>query len=166
MLKKTLRHSRTLLIGSGLSLLIASPAFAVTTCEGLTLYGNAAVTGLCKTLSPGTQNLWICELANSNPDVHITFNRTTPLHITVRAPACEGNSTLAGNWPGHLTIAPSQPATICNVNLQSYISRLNAVPQTYGCQASFTQAQALRKITPTIGTSYINLCNARDLQCP
>ena len=167
MLKTSLRHARILIIGFGLSFLVASPAFAVTTCQALTLYGNAAVTGLCKTLSPGTQNLWVCGLTDANPDVHSTFNRTTPLHITVRTTGvCEGASVLAGAWPNALTLGVAQPVNICNVNVQNYVARFNAVPQTYGCQASFVQAQALGRITPAIATSYIDLCNDPALNCP
>lgn len=166
MLKTSLRHARMLIIGFGLSFLVASPAFAVTTCEALTLYGNAVVTGLCRTLSPGTQNLWVCGLTDANPDVHSTFNRATPLHITVRTTVCEGASVLAGAWPNALTLAAAQPVNICNVNVQNYVARLNAVPETYGCQASFVQAQALGRITPAIATSYIDLCNDPVLNCP
>ncbi len=167
MLKTSLRHARMFIIGFGLSFLVANPAFAVTTCEALTLYGNAAVTGLCRTLSPGTQNLWVCGLTDANPDVHSTFNRTTPLHITVRTPdVCENASILAGGWPNALTIGVHQPVAICNVNVQNYVARFNAVPQTYGCQASFVRAEQLGRITPAIATSYINLCNDPLLQCP
>lgn len=169
MLKKLLRHVRMLLIiGSGISLLAAGPAFAVTTCEALTLYGNAAASGLCGTLSPGTQNLWVCELATS-PDVHTTFNLTTALHITVRIvnnvdpeKSCEGSSALAGAWPLNLAIAPAQPVTVCGVNVSTYVTRLKAVLQTNGCVASFTAAQT--RITPAVATSYSDLCRASH--CP
>jgi len=168
MLKTPFRHARMFLIGSSLSLLAAAPTFAVTTCQALTLYGNSKVTGLCKTLSPGTQNLWVCGLTDANPDVHSTFNRATVLHLTVRTAgaACQGNAYLAGPWPGGVTLAVGQPAVVCGVNMQAYVVRFNAVPQTFGCQASFTEAQRLGRITPTIATSYINLCNAPDLLCP
>ena len=65
-------------------LLAADAGFAqVPTCEALTLYGNAANSGLCKTLSPATQNLWVCGMTTANPDVHTTFNAATALHVTV-----------------------------------------------------------------------------------
>lgn len=166
MLKTSLRNARMFIIGFGLSFLVANPAFAVTTCQALTLYGNAAVTGLCRTLSPGTQNLWVCGLTDANPDVHSTFNRTTPLHITVRTTVCEGASILAGSWPDALAIGVNQPEAICNVNVQNYVARFNAVPQTYGCQESFVQAEQLGRITPATATSYITLCNDPVLNCP
>ncbi len=52
----------------------SAEAQAVPTCSALSLYANAARTGLCRSLSPTTQNLWVCELSGANPDVHITFN--------------------------------------------------------------------------------------------
>jgi hypothetical protein len=152
----------------------ASPASAqVATCEALTLYGNAVSEGLCKILSPGTQNLWVCSLTDANPDVHTTFNTATDLHLTVRVspapPGCEGNSTLAGNWPGALQIAGGQPAALCNVGLDNYVARLNAVQQMPAggqslCRAPFLAAQAAGKISPALAQSYLNLCTAQA--CP
>ena len=62
----------------------SAAAQAVPTCSALSLYANAARTGLCRSLSPTTQNLWVCELSGANPDVHTTFNAANALHITVR----------------------------------------------------------------------------------
>lgn len=67
--------------------------------DALLLYGNAVNSGLCKSLSPTTQNLWVCELTSSEPDIHLTFNASTNLPITVRSLAgtptqCEGRSDL------------------------------------------------------------------------
>lgn len=131
----------------------------VATCQGLTLYGNAALSGLCRSLSTG--NHWVCELSD-NPDIHLTFNAATPLHITVRTPACEGNAQLAGAWPANLALAPGQPAMICNVNVQNYVARLNAQPQTAApptCQTSFANAQGAQRIDAATSTFYINRCN-------
>ncbi|HWU52355.1 MAG TPA: hypothetical protein VN153_06010, partial [Tahibacter sp.] len=87
---------------AALALLLAAPLChaQVPVCDALTLYGNAVNSGLCRSLSPTTQNLWVCELSGVNPDVHTTFNAATALHVTVRTdvnpPSCQGNSTLAG----------------------------------------------------------------------
>ena len=87
----------------------SAEAQAVPTCSALSLYANAARTGLCRSLSPTTQNLWVCELSAANPDVHTTFNAANALHITVRqAPqpgGCQGNANFTGNYPGALAFA-------------------------------------------------------------
>lgn len=151
----------------------------VNVCHGLTLYGNAAAAGVCQTLSPGTQNLWVCELTGSDPDVHTTFSATTALHVTVRTPpgnpTCEGNSTLDGVWPNPpaahaLRIAAGQPATVCKVGIQNWVARLNAVQSTAPgaggtfCRAGFLAAQVSGRLSPAVVTSYVNLCNYHH--CP
>lgn len=143
-------------------------AQAVPTCEALTLYGNAAADGLCKSLSPTTQNLWVCDFTGGSPDIHATFNAATPLHITVRnnpsPPGCQGNSTLTGN-AGNLMIAGGQPTSVCNVSIQNYVNRLNAVPATpagggSACQAGFLAAQASGKLPVAVAATYLAKCNA------
>lgn len=155
-------------------LLAAEAGFAhVPTCDALTLYGNAANSGLCKSLSPATQNLWVCDLTGADPDVHTTFNAATALHITVRTPpgipTCEGLSLLAGHWPAALTIAAGQPGVLCNVPIQPWVDRLNAVPQvpaggTTACRAGFLAAGAAGRITQATMQSYLLTCAAQ--QCP
>ncbi len=156
------------------------PAAAqVPVCQALTLYGNAASESLCKTLSPGTQNLWVCALGNSGvTDVHTTFNAATALHLTVRdnpaPPGCEGNSTLAGTWPAGagagLVIAAGQQGTVCQVDLQNYIRRLNAVTRMAPaggqslCRSAFLSAGNQNKISQPVMQSYLNLCNQH--MCP
>lgn len=138
----------------------------VAKCQALTLYGNAAQTGLCKSLSTG--NHWVCALAD-NPDIHLTLNNATALHITVRTPACEGNAYLAGAWPANLTLAAGQPTVICGVNVQNYVARLNAQPQSAApptCQTSFVNAQAANRIDPATATFYVNNCNNPPPPCP
>jgi hypothetical protein len=126
------------------------------TCNRVLMYGNAATSGLCRSLSPATQNLWVCELA-SGPDIHTTFNNSTALHVTVRGSGCEGNSYLAGNW-NNLARQQGQPQTVCGVNIDNYVNRLNAVPLAHNTVTSaFTAAQAAGRITPAVATSYINL---------
>lgn len=125
-------------------------------CNRVLMYGNAAASGLCRSLSPASQNLWVCELSAS-PDIHTTFNNATALHLTVRSPSCEGNSYLQNNWP-NLARQQGQPQTVCGVSVDNYVARLNAVPQTYGTATqAFTAAQNAGRITPAVATSYINL---------
>lgn len=154
---------------TALVLLLAATASVaqVPTCSALTLYGNAANSGLCKTLSPTTQNLWVCGLTTADPDVHTTFNAATALHVTVRTPpgipTCQGNSTLGGNWPGALIIAVGQPTHVCNVGIQSWVDRLNAVPQvpaggTTACRAGFLAAGAAGKLSQATMQTYLNTC--------
>lgn len=153
----------------------AAPASAqpVPVCEALTMYGNAVNTGLCRSLSPTTQNLWVCALTDSDPDVHTTFNLATALHVTVRTPpgvpTCQGNSTLTGHWPAALAIAGGQPAVICGVGIQNWVNRLNAVPQMPAggqtlCTAPFLAAGAAGRISQNTMQSYLNTCNAQA--CP
>lgn len=151
----------------------ASPAIAqVPTCEALTLYGNAFNEKLCRSLSPTNQNLWVCGLTNDAPDIHTTFNVLTPLHLTVRnnpsPPGCTGNSTLAGNWPGNLTIGLGQPAVVCGVNVQNWVDRLNAVNRLPAggqtlCRAGFLAALA-NGANPALMQTYLNTCAAQA--CP
>lgn len=158
-----------LLAGAG-----PAAAQAVPACSALTMYGNAANTGLCKTLSPTTQNLWVCGLTTTDPDVHTTFNLATALHVTVRTPpgvpTCQGNSTLTGAWPNNLAIAAGQPAAVCNVGIQNYVNRLNAVPQMpaqagqTACTTPFIAAMNAGRISQAVGQTYINTCNAQG--CP
>lgn len=162
----------------GIGMLLAlcafvSPAAAqVPTCEALSLYGNAFNQKLCKSLSPTTQNLWVCGLTSGATDVHTTFNAGNPLHITVRvnpgAPTCQANSVLAGNWPGHLAIAAGQPAMVCNVNVQTRVDRLNAVDQLAAggstlCRAGFLAALA-NGGNQALMQSYLDTCAA--MACP
>ncbi|MFK0732177.1 MAG: hypothetical protein ACFKPT_10165 [Gloeotrichia echinulata GP01] len=150
---------------------IPSALAQVPICDALTLYGNAAAQGLCKSLSPTTQTSWVCGLTNTDPDVHTTFNATTDLHFTVRTPpgvpTCEGKSLLTGEWNAQLRqlkFQDKQPQTVCKVNLVSYLARLNAVVRQAGCQNAFTNAQAARRITPAVADSYINRCRANNCQ--
>lgn len=153
------------------ALTLASAAQAVPTCESLSLYANAANTGLCRSLSPTTQNLWVCELSD-NPDIHLTFNAGNNLHITVRKlnPACEGNSQFNGNFPGALTLAA--PAAICGVNIQNYLARLNAVPQMPAAhgqtrvQTAALAAVAARRLTIQVAQTYINTAGPHGQNCP
>lgn len=165
---------RSLGLGMLLTLLAyaSSAAAQVPTCEALSLYGNAFNQGLCKSLSPTTQNLWVCGLTDGATDVHTTFNAANPLHITVRinpgAPTCQGNSTLTGNWPGALAIAAGQPALICGVNVQTRVDRLNAVNQLPAgastlCRAGFLAALAGGADAALMQT-YLNTCVATG--CP
>lgn len=163
-----------LVVGALLCVLVAgtTPAIAqVPTCQALSLYGNAFNEKLCKSLSPTTQNLWVCGLADS-PDIHTTFNAATALHVTVRnnpaPPGCEGNSQLAGHWPGGLVIAGGQPAMVCNVNVQNWVNRLNAVNQLPAghatlCRAGFLAALA-KGADPALMQTYLDTCQA--IGCP
>ncbi len=161
-----------------LSPIIAAASFAATTsaaaqavpvCEALTLYGNAAASGLCKSLSPGNQNQKVCELS-LNPDIHMTFNAGTRLHFTVRTPRCDRRSNLTGTWPNHLALAPNQPASICNVNVANYIHRLNAVPRLAAAPpnglavTAFNAAVQKRRLNQQAAQLYIDL--AGQWNCP
>ncbi|MBY3348908.1 hypothetical protein [Rhizobium laguerreae] len=134
----------------------------VATRQALTLYGNAALTGLCRHLS--TNRLWVCELSD-NPDIHLTFNADTALHITVRTPSCEGNSVLDGEWPGNLKIAAGQPKNVCNVKIYDeeeggdYVNRLNALPEIFSeCRDSFREASAMNRLNAQTANFYIGKC--------
>lgn len=152
----------------------AGPAAAqVPVCRALTLYGNAAADRLCKTLSPTTQNLWVCGLTDGNPDIHTTFNVGTPFHVTVRnnpaPPGCEGNTNLTAAG-GALAIQAGQPANVCGVDIQSYVNRLNAVPAAppvvgqSACRAGFLAAQANGRMTPALVATYLATCAANHCQ--
>ncbi|MCG6117917.1 MAG: hypothetical protein MEQ07_06950 [Aquimonas sp.] len=155
------------------SVAAVSPAIAqVSTCDALTLYGNAYNEKLCKSLSPTTQNHWVCALTDGTRDIHTTFNALTLLHLTVRdnpsPPGCTGNSTLGGTWPGNLVIGMGQPAVVCGVNVQNWVDRLNAVNrlpangQTF-CRAGFLAALA-NGADPALMQTYLNTCAAQA--CP
>ncbi len=177
--RRRLRLSRqgiscTLLMAALLT--AATTALAqVNTCNSLTLYGAAAASGLCKSLSPISQTHWVCELATGNPDIHVTFNATAALHLTVRVPgpsgqppACEGNSYLTGTFPGKFGIQAGQPATICNVKVQDWVTRLNAVPpipaQGDQCKAGFQEAERLGRITASVSNGYQQKCGDNKCQ--
>lgn len=146
----------------------------VATCDALRLYGNAVNEGLCKDLSPGNQNLWVCDLTGGSPDIHTTFNAATNLHVTVRnnpaPPNCQGNSQLTGFWPAGLNIMGGNPAQVCHVSIQNYVNRLNAVnqapvmPGQTLCRSAFLNAQANGKLSPTKTAQYLANCAASA--CP
>jgi hypothetical protein len=166
------RHSLAVAALAALSLTAATQAEAVTTCHSLQLYAGGispsipparTLPSLCKSLSPTTQNLWVCELA-SNPDVHLTFNATNNLHITVRklSPACEGNAQFGGTFPGRLTL--SSTAAICGVNVASYLDRLNQVPQV-PIVAAMNNAVTLGRISQSTAQSYIDTAKKQKPTC-
>lgn len=171
---KHLRSARGSAAALAALLLGAGAASAqVPICDALTLYGNAANSGLCTSLSPTTQNLWVCAMTTGVTDVHTTFNAATAFHITVRInpapPNCEGNSYLTGNWPGGLARQAGQPLMVCGVNIDNYVARLNAVPQvppggTTNCRAGFIAAGAAGRISQATMQSYLNTCAAQA--CP
>jgi hypothetical protein len=153
------------LLAGGVPMAVAQ----VPICQALTLYGNAVKTGLCQGLSTGTQNLWVCELTSGAPDVHSTFNSTTPFHVTVRTQSCDAASVITGTWPNSLRIAAQQPTTVCNVGIQNYVTRFNNVPQVPAgpatrCRAAFTAAAVAGKITQSVEASYLHLCSVNN--CP
>lgn len=129
-------------------------------CDALKLYGNAAVAGgLCRALS--TNNLWVCEITGAvgnNPDVHLTFNAATELHVTVRTPTCEGNAYVQGTM-GHFTWVGAAPAPLCNVVVTNYLARLNAVPVTFPtCIGGFNKALSDGKINAATQNFYATQC--------
>lgn len=139
----------------------------VAPCNAMLLYGNAAASGLCQSVSPATQNLWVCELASS-PDIHTTFNNAVNLHLTVRTagqpPACDQNASLDGAWPA-LIVAAGQPGVICGVDVGRYVARLNAVPATYASvPAAFTAAYQAGRISVGVQQSWV--AKAVQLGCP
>ncbi|MDO8065266.1 MULTISPECIES: hypothetical protein [unclassified Janthinobacterium] len=167
------------------SLLSASASALAQTpnrCPSLAFYGNAAASGLCKSLSPATQNLQVCELTAAQPDVHLTFgllpngvNPPTPLHLTVRTQAnnCEQATNIVRNAAG--AFVAQNNALLCGVNPVSYVQRMNAqaiVPGANGqsaCRTAFINAQAGGKLTPAVAQSYLNACNtggAANAACP
>ena len=166
-----------LFVIAGFWLMQSAAAFCqaapVPVCDALTLYGNAANSGLCKSLS--TSAHWVCELANNNPDIHSTFNAATALHITVNTPpptVCNGLSTLTGTWNaagGALAIAAGQPNVVCNVSIQNYVDRFNAQPRlpagaASACLTAFNAALGNGRITPAVQGFYAALCVANA--CP
>jgi hypothetical protein len=160
------------------ALLVSSPALAqgpVPICDALSLYANGARTGLCKSLSPTTQNLWVCGLTGEVTDVHTTFNAATALHVTVRvnpgAPTCQGNSTLTGVYPAMpgnlLRRVAGQPAIVCGVSIDNYLLRLNAVPQLPAApgqnrvQTAMLNALAAGRVTAGDAQTYMNTAVAQ-----
>ena len=141
----------------------------VLTCNALTMYGWGVSSGTCSSLSPATQNLWVCEISHGNPEIHTTFNAATPLHLTVRSgTGCEGNTGINGAFPANLALANN--ANICGVTVTNYRDRLNAIMQgptpggATACRAGFLTASAASRLGPTAQAAYLNLCNAQH--CP
>jgi hypothetical protein len=116
-----------------LALCAATPSRAqVSTCDGFLLYGNGTAAGNCLSLSKITQTHWVCGLqmpAVGVPDIHLTFNDTTNLHFTVVTPTCNQSSQLTGTFPGGFAFGPSQPTTLCTVNLAPWLTQINQVVQ-------------------------------------
>lgn len=94
---------------------VARAQVPVTPCNALTMYGWGITDDTCRSLSPATQNLWVCEISTGNPEIHTTFNATVALHLIVRGGTiCEGNVNLRGTFPDMLAlIAPPVPPTVC-----------------------------------------------------
>ncbi|WP_019832542.1 hypothetical protein [Sphingomonas sp. PR090111-T3T-6A] len=159
---------------AAVALAAAIPASAqVTMCDALALYGNATANGDCLSLSPTSQNLWVCGLQAAPNDVHLTFNASTPLHLTVRitAPACEGNTQINGTFPGHMTLASTK--AICGVAVGPILTRLNAIPQlpssgkTPGSvvRGAFIVALEHGRTDPSTAQGYIDLAT-KKYKCP
>ncbi|MFL6843620.1 MAG: hypothetical protein ACJ8ER_01925 [Allosphingosinicella sp.] len=171
------RHRAITAAAAAAALFVGAPGRAqVPVCDGLSLYANGVDSRLCKSLSPTTQNLWVCALTDGATDVHATFNAGTALHITVRinpgAPACQGHSNLAGSYPViglpiTLQLAPGQPQVICGVNVGNYVQRLAAVPRmapNHGqnrVQTPMLDAMHAGRVTQALGQTYINTANAQ-----
>lgn len=155
------------------ALLSAFPAQAfVNTGEALTLYGNAAELGtVCINETPSTpskvhsstQNQWVCQLA-ADPDIHLTFNATTNLHLTVynATTGCRQLSYLDGTWPRGLTFMAGEPLSLCGVPIATYPAMLNAITSSngtvLGCKASFVAAREKLHISATTENRYIERC--------
>ncbi len=151
-----------------LAIIAATPALAqsVPVCSGLTLYANAANEGLCKSLTPTTQNHWVCQLAYG-PDIHLTFNNATARHITVRTHSCEGQAYLTGTFPRSLALRPGTPQTLCRVDVANYVSRLNAVdrlPPAPFVVTAINAAVGGNRLTVGVGHTYLS--TARHAVCP
>lgn len=156
-------------LAAALLALASSPAAAhVDKCDAMGLYANADYENLCKISSPTTQNLWVCVFANP-PDIHMTFNKDTPLHVTVRQKGCEGHSNLDGQFPGNLRRAGGQPATVCGVNIDDYLKRLNAVQKMGAAGGKSTVVTALLaaeergRLDKSLGQTYID--KSKDFGC-
>lgn len=172
-LRRTAAKGAIVVTTVSLSLTTAT-AQSVRVCSGLGLYGNAAFEGLCKSLSPTTQNLWVCGMTTGITDVHVTFNATTAMHITVRinpaSPTCEGLAYMRGTFPNRFSLSPAQPTVICGVNVADYVARLNAVgampaiPGLSACQAAFDEAAGTLRLNSNIAGSYMNSC--KKARCP
>jgi len=143
------------------ALAIATGVQAVPTCEALSLCANAAESGLCRSLSPTTQNHWVCGLADG-PDIHTTFNAATHLHITVRqcpGPSCQGHANINGTFPANMTLTANAP--ICRVSAQNYLARLNAVNEM---AAAAGQTHVQTAILAAVAQTYIS--TAAHHHCP
>ncbi|MEF2265622.1 hypothetical protein JAB6_20970 [Janthinobacterium sp. HH104] len=179
-MKSQMRHAA--MIVSLLSASSCALAQVPNRCPSLAFYGNAATSGLCKSLSPATQNLQVCELTAAQPDVHLTFglqpngvNPPVPLHLTVRTQAnnCEQATNIVQNAAGAF-VAQSN-ALLCGVDPVTYVQRMNAqtiVPGSNGqsaCRTAFINAQTGGKLTPAVAQGYLNACNTGGLAnaaCP
>ncbi len=141
--------------------------------NNLTMYGWGLAAGTFSTAStPNNMNLWVAEISSGNPEIHVTFNRTTPLHLTVRAgTTCEGYVNIGGTFPGNMTlINPPGSGTICNVTLTTYLARLNAINATpplphplpvNACIAGFNKQT---KLSQAAKGAYLQRCG--DPTCP
>jgi hypothetical protein len=140
----------------------------VATCNALTMYGWGSTSGTFSSLSPFGQNLKVAEISTGNPEIHLTFNAATNLHVTVRSgTTCEGNTDLGGAFPGALTNpVPPGRATICNVTITTYLQRLNGIPQgapvgaRSACESGFLRS----RLSQAQITGYVGLCVAAH--CP
>jgi hypothetical protein len=145
----------------------------VSVCGALTLYGNAVDQGVCLNLSPATQNHWVCELVTT-PDIHLTFNKTTDLHVTVRdsrtTPPCDENSYLTGAFPAQLKIDAGQKKTLCTVPIQPIVDQLNTIPELQPsrsqskCVEPFAKAVEDLRLSPSLAQTYIDRC--KEMSCP
>jgi len=168
------RPALILAAAATVALVASAPAAAqVSMCDALALYGNATANGTCLSLSPTSQNLWVCGLQNAPNDVHITFNDKTALHLTVRitAPACEGKTQINGTFPGKLTLASK--SAICAVAVGPFLTQLNAVPKqessgkTPGSvvRGAFMVALANERTDAATAQGYIDLAT-KKYKCP
>jgi hypothetical protein len=99
--------------------------------NNLTMYGWGLANGTFSSAStPNNQNLWVAEISTGNPEIHVTFNKTTAMHLTVRAgTSCDGYVNVGGTFPGQMVfLAPLPPnGKICGVTVASYLARLNGI---------------------------------------
>jgi hypothetical protein len=136
--------------------------------NNLTMYGWGLASGTFSNAStPNNQNLWVAEISTGNPEIHVTFNKSTQLHLTVRAGStCDGYVNLGGTFPGHMTlVAPLPPnGKICGVSVAPYLARLNGInsvpplPHPLPANACVNGFNTQTKLSQTAKGAYLALC--------
>jgi hypothetical protein len=132
--------------------------------NNLTMYGwGLASRTFSSASTPNNQNLWVAEISTGNPEIHVTFNKSTQLHLTVRVgTTCDGYVNVGGTFPGHMILLAPLPrdGKICKVSVAPYLARLNGIesdspPPPNACVSGFNKQT---RLSQTAKGAYLALC--------